>query len=88
MANRASGGRTDPAPFAAALEAEIFGLDALDEVRDYAPERIAVAGGDGSIGTVAALAGELDVPLAVIPTGTANDFARANAHPARPRGGR
>ncbi len=81
MANRASGGRTDPAPFAAALKAELFGIDALDGVREFAPERIAVAGGDGSIGCVAALAGELDVPLAVIPSGTANDFARANAIP-------
>ena len=85
MANRASGGRTDPAPFAAALKAKLFGIDALDAVREFAPERIAVAGGDGSIGCVAALAGELDVPLAVIPSGTANDFARANGIPPDPR---
>jgi len=32
VANRASGGRTDPAPFAAALKAELFGIDALDGV--------------------------------------------------------
>lgn len=38
-------------------------------------ERIAVAGGDGSIGEAAALAEAAGVPLAVIPTGTANDFA-------------
>ena len=42
------------------------------------PERIAVAGGDGTIGPAAELAGRLGVPLAVIPTGTANDFARAH----------
>src|SRR6476646_10178246 len=41
------------------------------------PDRLAVAGGDGSIGPVAAHAAAADVPLAVIPTGTANDFARA-----------
>ena len=81
MANRASGGGTDPAPLAAALDAEFFGIDALAEVRDFAPERIAVAGGDGSIGAVASLAGQLDVPLAVLPSGTANDFARANGIP-------
>jgi diacylglycerol kinase family enzyme len=81
VANRAAGGGTDPAPFATALGAELFGIDALDGVRDYAPERIAVAGGDGTIGQVAALAGELGVPLAVIPSGTANDFARANEIP-------
>jgi len=44
---------------------------------DGRPDRLAVAGGDGSIGPVAAQAGEADLPLAVIPTGTANDFARA-----------
>ena len=38
-------------------------------------ERIAVAGGDGSIGAAAALAAAAGIPLAVIPTGTANDFA-------------
>lgn len=40
-------------------------------------DRLAVAGGDGSIGPVAVHAAEADRPLAVIPTGTANDFARA-----------
>lgn len=68
-------------PFAAALSAETFGPDALDAVRDFAPERIVVAGGDGTIGSVAALAGQLGVPLAVLPSGTANDFARANGIP-------
>jgi diacylglycerol kinase family enzyme len=41
-----------------------------------------VAGGDGSIGICAELAGRLEVPLAVIPGGTANDFARAHGLPA------
>jgi diacylglycerol kinase (ATP) len=45
------------------------------------PERIVVAGGDGSIGLAALVAAELDVPLAVVPVGTANDFARALALP-------
>ena len=42
-----------------------------------APDRVVVAGGDGSIGLTALLAAELGVPLAVVPVGTANDFARA-----------
>jgi len=42
---------------------------------------VAVAGGDGTLGTAAALAGRLGVPLAVIPTGTANDYARATELP-------
>ncbi|MEA2324246.1 MAG: hypothetical protein QOD81_4096, partial [Solirubrobacteraceae bacterium] len=44
---------------------------------DDAPERVVVAGGDGTIGQGAELAARLGVPLAVVPTGTANDFARA-----------
>jgi diacylglycerol kinase (ATP) len=39
--------------------------------------RIVVAGGDGSLGAAAALANRSAVPLAVVPTGTANDFARS-----------
>jgi YegS/Rv2252/BmrU family lipid kinase len=39
-------------------------------------DRIVVAGGDGSIGEAAAAAAVADRPLAVIPVGTANDFAR------------
>jgi diacylglycerol kinase family enzyme len=39
-------------------------------------DRVVVAGGDGSVGPSAALAARLGVPLAVVPTGTANDFAR------------
>jgi len=46
-------------------------------VDDERPERLVVAGGDGSIAAAAARAGALGVPLAVIPAGTANDFARA-----------
>jgi YegS/Rv2252/BmrU family lipid kinase len=43
--------------------------------------RIVVAGGDGSIGIAAAAAAEASVPLAVVPVGTANDFAHALALP-------
>ena len=46
-----------------------------------APDRIVVAGGDGSIGPAALCAAQLGVPLAVIPVGTANDFARAKDLP-------
>lgn len=41
------------------------------------PDRIVVAGGDGSIGDAFAAAAGARIPLAVIPAGTANDFARA-----------
>jgi len=88
IANHASGGGLDVEGLAAALR-EAGGQVTLHpctsagigEARAAAPERIAVAGGDGTIGAAAEAAGELGVPLAVIPTGTANDFARANEVP-------
>jgi diacylglycerol kinase family enzyme len=58
-------------------EVRRFDLDARDAAVQWGPERIAVAGGDGSIGCSAETAAQAAVPLAVIPTGTANDFARA-----------
>jgi diacylglycerol kinase (ATP) len=45
-------------------------------------QRLVVAGGDGSIGLAASAAAAAGVPLAVIATGTANDFARALDLPA------
>ena len=54
-------------------------LDALTEAG--APDRIVVAGGDGSVGPAALCAAKLGVPLAVIAVGTANDFARAKDLP-------
>jgi diacylglycerol kinase (ATP) len=81
-ANTASGGGFDPAPLLAALpDAQLFDFDALADIAAAAPDRLVVAGGDGSVGPLAALAGELGVPLAVIPAGTANDFARVHGLP-------
>ncbi len=54
-----------------------------DRVPDGA-ERIVVAGGDGSVGLYAEAAGRLGVPLAVVPVGTANDFARFHGIPDDP----
>jgi diacylglycerol kinase (ATP) len=86
-ANRKSGGGLDPAPLLHAMPgAELFAIDELERIAAWEPERIAVAGGDGTIGPFAELAGRLGVPLAVIPAGTANDFARAHALPGDPRG--
>ena len=58
----------------AGAEVDALALDAPEEI-GAGTERVAVAGGDGSIGGAAALAAAAGVPLAVIPTGTANDFA-------------
>jgi diacylglycerol kinase family enzyme len=55
---------------------------ALDALRAGGPpDRVAVAGGDGSIGPAALCAARLGVPVAVIAVGTANDFARAKGLP-------
>jgi diacylglycerol kinase (ATP) len=90
-ANSASGGGLDPEPLAAAMRAHgaevaIFGYEPpeLDRAAAWEPQRVAVAGGDGTVGPVAELASRLDVPLAVIPAGTANDFARAYGVPGDP----
>jgi diacylglycerol kinase (ATP) len=58
--------------------------DGLARAASWEPERVVVAGGDGTIGPVAELAGRLDVPLAVIAAGTANDFTRVHGLPDDP----
>lgn len=88
VANARSGGSTDADRIAGLLRrqgAQVV-LLALDDLTgaDLLPagtDRVVVAGGDGSIGPAAAAAREAAVPLAVVPTGTANDFARALALP-------
>jgi len=91
-ANTKSGGGLDPEPLlevmrAHGAEVESFGCepDDLERIAASKPDRVAVAGGDGTIGPAAATAGGIGAPLAVIPTGTANDFARINGLPQDPR---
>lgn len=48
----------------------------LETAIDGTTQAIGVAGGDGSIAAVAAVAVEHGLPLAVLPTGTLNHFAR------------
>ncbi len=75
VCNSASGSGTDSDSVSAALTRH--GAHLVDDE----PERVVVAGGDGTVGQGAELAAELGVPLAVVPTGTANDFARAHDLP-------
>jgi diacylglycerol kinase family enzyme len=83
VANRLSGsGRTDADRIEKLLTvrgAEVcaVGLDELDDPLPDGLARLVVAGGDGSIGVVARTARNAGLPLAVLPTGTANDFATA-----------
>jgi diacylglycerol kinase family enzyme len=62
-------------------EVTLYRVEELERAADGSPERIVVAGGDGTIAPAAELAGRLDVPLGVIPGGTANDYVRAAGLP-------
>jgi diacylglycerol kinase family enzyme len=90
IANRAAGGAIDVAAIAQALrdhgaQPTVHALNgSAIEVAGSRPDRYVVAGGDGTIGPVARLAAAAGVPLAVVPTGTANDFARAMELPSDP----
>lgn len=82
IANRASGSATDPDAIAALLRRDgatvgVHDIRAGLRVLRPRPDRLVVAGGDGSLGQYAAIAGAASIPLAVIAAGTANDFARA-----------
>ncbi len=58
-----------------------FELDDVDAAAASGPDRLVIAGGDGSIGCAFEAAARHRVPLAVLPAGTANDFARAMGIP-------
>ena len=79
VANAASGSGTDVGSIERALAsrgASVRTYDVRDLPEDLDADRLVVAGGDGSVGRAAALAARAGIPLAVVPTGTANDFAR------------
>jgi diacylglycerol kinase (ATP) len=61
-----------------------FSIEEHEAAAELEADRIAVAGGDGSIGCAAETAGRVGASLAVIPVGTANDFARALELPSEP----
>ena len=87
MANPRSGS-CDPDAVAAQLRAvgarvEQFEVGDAERAAAAGCDRLAVAGGDGGIAPAAAAAGEAGIPLAVIPAGTANDFARRMGLPAK-----
>jgi diacylglycerol kinase (ATP) len=90
-ANTQSGGGFDPEPLVRAMReagagVELFGCepDELERLAATRPDRVAVAGGDGTIGPAAETAGRIGAPLAVVPAGTANDYARAHELPEDP----
>jgi diacylglycerol kinase (ATP) len=89
IANPQSGTGADRDRIADALRAagagqvEPFDMDEPERAAASGADRVAVAGGDGTIAPVARAAGHAGVPVAVIPVGTANDFARGLGVPRR-----
>jgi diacylglycerol kinase (ATP) len=79
IANPESGGGSDPEEIARLLRSHGVEVRLGSSAR---ADRIAVASGDGGIAPAAASAARAGVPLAVIPVGTANDFARGLGLPA------
>ena len=87
IVNPESGAGSDPEVIAALLreygaEVSLFGPDDAAAAAGSGADRIAVASGDGGLAPAAAAAARAGVPLAVIPVGTANDFARGQGLPA------
>lgn len=87
VANTRSGRRTDPDNIVELLEragarVQRLSMDDLAQPLPRGADRLVLAGGDGSIGVAARAAQTAGLPLAVVPTGTANDFARALGLPA------
>ena len=81
VANPESGLNTDRTALEAELrsagaEVVVFDLDQLEDAAACGVDRLVVAGGDGMLGPAAEAAQAAGVPLALVPTGTANDFAR------------
>jgi diacylglycerol kinase (ATP) len=90
VANPASGLHTDRSELEAELrdhgaDVVCFAIEQIEEAAACGVERLVVAGGDGMLGPAAAAARDAGVPFALIPTGTANDFARGAAIPLDPR---
>lgn len=63
-------------------DVEVFTLDDVDEAASSGADRVVVAGGDGSMGPVFAACAKTGASMAILPAGTANDFARAIGIPA------
>jgi len=60
------------------IEARVLGEDEdrAEPARSAGADVLGIAGGDGSVASVAAVAVERDLPLVCVPAGTRNHFAR------------
>ena len=86
LANPGSGRRDTSGEVSEALrrhgaEVEPFPVDEPEAAAASRPDRLVVASGDGNVARVAEAAADARIPLAVVPSGTANDFARSMGIP-------
>jgi diacylglycerol kinase family enzyme len=89
VANPRSGHNTDRRGLEAGLRAAgaevlCFDLDQLEDAAACGVDRLVVAGGDGMLAPAAEAAHAAGIPFALLPTGTANDFARGVGLPLEP----
>ena len=85
VVNPAAGARADARDLEARLrgagaQVETFPPDRLEAAAACRPDRLVVAGGDGTVGRAAVVAAHR-LDLAVLPAGTGNDFARGMGLP-------
>ena len=88
-----SAGRADPVALLRGAGLEVIDATPITKLSRLNPTRLVArwrkagaraviaAGGDGSVGAVATLASQADMPLGILPLGTSNDIARALALP-------
>ena len=81
---KAGDGAVSRKALVAAIEALGWKVEALsrkkanaDVILDAKPDVVAVAGGDGTVASVVKMLPDRSVPLAIVPTGTANNIARS-----------
>ena len=91
VVNEGSGGSTDASSIEEALrsagaEVAVHPFKALDKLELDGADRLVIATGDGGVGPAAARASRAGIPLAVLPCGTANDFAGYLGVPEDPEG--
>ena len=89
VANPESGVNTDRTALeaelrAAGAEVVCFDLEQFEDAAACGVDRLVVAGGDGMLGPAAEAAQAAGIPFALLPTGTANDFARGMGLPLEP----
>lgn len=67
------------------LEKKILKENILEKIKAFRPDRVIVAGGDGTVKLVAACVQNTDIILGILPAGSANGMARELGVPSAPQ---